>query len=119
MWKLRDCETLEQLADAFDTKLTSLKNTFHLRNVSDDPKCHSRLVTINRGLCELDVLLALMRAQLRQHAQAVQSATDIHVVTKSLEIQTSHMSENIPGRLKKVDVKPNGKYSLTSQPRKK
>ena len=76
--QVANCKSLEELAEFFQTKLTSMNQCVQLRDSMGDPAVQSMMSGLGRSLTELETILTLMRAEIRQRKVALATVDVSH-----------------------------------------
>ncbi|XP_013385643.1 spindle and kinetochore-associated protein 1-like isoform X1 [Lingula anatina] len=99
--------TVMELASQFGDKIQNLKNCFKLQACSGDVNCQQLLTGIDKDICELEVLMALMRAEVAREKENLKSLEVLKEQVLDLQKNLHYANDNLPQRLpqKKVCTK--------------
>ncbi|XP_066021559.1 spindle and kinetochore-associated protein 1 [Pocillopora verrucosa] len=95
--------TLEQMAEIFSSKISSLKRCMELRGAASSANCDSVLRSLDKELLEIESSLSSFQAHLEKEKKLVEQGEVMQDVAKKFKERLEHIASNLPSHLPGVE----------------
>lgn len=95
--------TLEQMAEMFSSKISSLKRCMELRGATSSANCDSVLRSLDKELLEIESSLSSFQAHLEREKKLVEQGEVTQDVAKKFKERLEHITSNLPSHLPGVE----------------
>lgn len=95
--------TLEQMAEMFSSKISSLKRCMELRGAASSANCDSVLRSLDKELLEIESSLSSFQAHLEKEKKLLEQGEVTQDVAKKFKERLEHITSNLPSHLPGVE----------------
>lgn len=95
--------TLEQMAEIFSSKISSLKRCMELRGAASSANCDSVLRSLDKELLEIESSLSSFQAHLEKEKKLLEQGEVMQDVANKFKERLEHIASNLPSHLPGVE----------------
>nr|XP_058941603.1 spindle and kinetochore-associated protein 1-like [Pocillopora verrucosa] len=95
--------TLEQMAEIFSSKISSLKRCMELRGAASSANCDSVLRSLDKELLEIESSLSSFQAHLEKEKKLLEQGEAMQDVAQKFKERLEHIASNLPSHLPGVE----------------